>query len=438
MAKGLSTQAASGFRDFTGAGAIQRLELMHRIAKVYTSFGFEALETPALENLKILQGSGGQENEKLIFKVLKRGEKLASSLSLGTPVENDLADLGLRFDLTVPLCRVVAEYQNEIKFPYKVFHIGPVWRAERPQRGRYREFVQCDVDIIGAEGWSAEVEVIQAVSEVFGQLGISDFGIKINHRKIIEALASRFGFADQIEEFAICLDKKDKLSKEKLLDEFLKIKSSIDHKNLEEFLDKGISLEEAVELDEDAAEILKKMSLSLTALNLKASEIKFDSSLVRGMGYYTGPVFELTHSTAGYALGGGGRYDKLIGRFLGKDLPAVGFSIGFERLLLLLEEMNLRVKESNKTLFIPVMSPELRLEVSKLAAQLREQGLSVDVYPDEAKLQKQLKFASAKDYRWVLFAGSEELSANQFQLKDFRDGKEEKLSVLEILNKLKI
>jgi len=403
---------------------------------VYRSFGFEPIETPALENLEILQGSGGQENEKLIFKTLKRGEKLTDELGKSPADVGALADLGLRFDLTVPLCRVVAQYQNEIKLPWKVFHIAPVWRAERPQKGRYREFFQCDVDIVGSDSIAAELEVIQAVVEAFNQVQVSDLVLHLNHRSLIEKIGDKFGFGQKISEFAILLDKKDKLPFEKLKSELETLLGSRLSSEFESILQGELPFEDLKSFCSSSYQSLSYMMEELEKLNLSLARIVFDPSLVRGMGYYTGSVFELRHPSAGCALGGGGRYDGLIGRFSKSPIPAVGFSIGLERLLLLLQEKQ-SFSDELSVLFIPVMNEALRGDLFSIAKELRANQIAVDVFPGEAKLKNQLKFATSRAYRWVLLVGEEELQSGEFQLKDFSDGSVTKINRQKLLTHLK-
>lgn len=420
----VSTNPPSGFRDFINNEARLRLDLVHRIAKVYQSFGFLPLETPALENLNVLQGSGGgDENEKLIFKVMKRGEKLKESLSGG---EEAIAEFGLRFDMTVPLSRVTAEYRGQIHFPWKVFHIGPVWRAERAQKGRFREFTQCDVDIVGSRTWAAELEVIQAVVAAIDAVGAKGFELRINDRRLLQALADKMGLdAAGFNQFAILLDKKDKLDPSALKKELADFLGQKMNAQVEAVLNESLSLRDAALLHSEAGENLERLISSLRSLNLPLQDIVFDPSLARGLGYYTGTVFELRHSSAGYSFGGGGRYDKLIGRFSKEAVPACGFSIGFERLFSLLREAEqAKAEAGERGIFVPVFDENLRLQILEIAKTLRQGGIDVDVYPDSAKLKAQFKFASDRGYRWVLIAGEDEMKSGELKLKDFSDGSE--------------
>lgn len=432
-----SIHPPSGFRDFINRDAQRRLKLIHMISTVYESFGFLPLETPVLENLDVLQGSGGgEENEKLIFKILKRGAKLDEAM-LSQDV-GQIAEYGLRFDLTLPLSRAVALYRGQIHFPWKVFHIGPVWRAERPQKGRFREFLQCDVDVIGSKGIGAEIEVIQAVVAAIEKVGITGFELRINDRRLIQAVAEKFGFTGhKVEAFAVILDKKDKLDAAEILKQLTELAGHELPKELLEVVEGGLNLEAAEPYHPEAVTGLKTIISTLGGLNLPLARIVFDPSLVRGMGYYTGPVFELRHSSAGYSFGGGGRYDKLIGRFSNQEVPACGFSIGFERLVMLLEEIEQKIQVDSNTIFIPLFDESLRGPVLSLAASLRQAGLTIDVYPEAGKIKNQFKFASDVGYRWVLIIGGDEWASKQFKLKDFKLGSEKTVAESELLDHLR-
>lgn len=426
----VSINPPSGFRDFLNSEARRRLRMINSISEVYQSFGFKPLETPVLENLELLQGGGGgEENEKLIFKILKRGGKFEEAIQNGPVDENRIAEYGLRFDLTLPLSRAVACHRGEILFPWKVFHIGPVWRAERPQKGRFREFIQCDVDIIGAKGVGAEVEVIQAGITAVHRLDAPAFELRINDRRLIEAMALHFGFSGtKLQAFAILLDKKDKLEMSEIISQLKELAGGDLSAELMSFIEGTLSLENAEKFHPEAVKDLKTIITTLQSLQLPLSQIVFDPSLVRGMGYYTGPVFEIRHSSAGYSFGGGGRYDKLIGRLSGQDIPACGFSIGFERLALLLEEKEKQAQLDSKAVFIPVFDEGLRPQLLQLASQLRQEGLEVDVFPDKAKIKNQFKFASDAGYRWVMIVGGDEWATQVFKLKDFKMGVEESIA----------
>lgn len=401
MAQKISTRPPSGFRDFFGEEAELRREVIQRIERAYTSFGFEALETPALERLETLIGSSGGENEKLIFKVLKRGEKLDEALNKNSPAEEELSDLALRFDMTVPLSRCATEYQSKIPMPWKVFHIGPVWRAERAQKGRYREFVQADVDIVGSNDLAAETEVLLAAIAALEALQVQGFVLKISDRRLLASLSSKIGFTDkQFEDFAIAVDKKDKLPHEKIIKELKSIEASTNTALIEKLLNSELSLEDCEKLNKESTTSIRSLISNLERAIDGSLKIEFDPSLARGLGYYTGSIFELHHPTEGYSFGGGGRYDQLIGRLSGKSLPAVGFSLGFERLIELLSKNTLGEKKPK--VFVPVLDESDRIELTQKAAVLRSKGFQVDIFPDQAKAKAQFKYAETKGYSWNL------------------------------------
>jgi histidyl-tRNA synthetase len=309
-------------RDIGPPEAELRRRVTSQILDVYAGHGYEVIETPALEDLEVLLGSGGGENEKLIFKVLKRGARLEEELRQG----GELADMGLRFDLTVPLARFVANHLNELPMPFKVAHIAPVWRAERPQRGRYREFTQCDMDIVGEPGIAAEVELCSATNEALESVGIKGFTIRLNDRRLLRATVEQhLGQMDRPDEVYIALDKLDRSSPTEVAAELTQ--AGHDGTAVRELLEKLATAELARENEAEAA-----LQDTLSALRSLGVPARFDPTLVRGLGYYTGQVFEISHPDVSYSLGGGGRYDGMTARFGAPALPMCGLSIGFERI----------------------------------------------------------------------------------------------------------
>ena len=309
MAKQISSPR--GMRDFLPVEKLRREQILAEIISVYQSRGFQSIETPAMENLdRLLSGQGG-DNEKLAFQVLKRGDELEKA------IDNDdsLADLGLRYDLTVPLTRFYASNQAELPKVFKAVQTGPVWRAERPQKGRYRQFNQCDIDIIGDETTDAELELLTASMEVLDRLGLTDAMIRINHRGYLNRIMGKLAVDDPAG-VLIIIDKLDKIALEGV------------EKELTEKYDEALAKRVTDWLSEES-----EMPEELSKLKLSNPRIKFDKTLVRGMGYYTGAVFEIEHPGSGQSIGGGGRYDGMVGRWLGKDVPAVGISLGFERVV---------------------------------------------------------------------------------------------------------
>ncbi|MCI6243856.1 MAG: histidine--tRNA ligase [Lachnospiraceae bacterium] len=355
----LSKKPVNGMKDILPAEMEIRDYVTSVIKDTYRSFGFTPIETPCMENIANLSNKQGGENEKLIFKVLKRGEKL----NLETAKEEaDVVDFGMRYDLTVPLSRFYANNANDLPTPFKALQIGSVWRADRPQRGRYRQFTQCDIDILGEPSNLAEIELISATTTTIGRLGFKNFEIRINERRILKAMAAYSGFAEEdYDSVFITLDKMDKIGIDGVAEELAKegyAKESIDkYLNLFELLKDKKDVESGVAFLSDVlgeyldAEVVKNMTEIATAVNAtKAADftLVFDPTLVRGMSYYTGTIFEIAMPELGAACGGGGRYDRMIGKFTGKDVPACGFSIGFERIILLLMESGFKIPERPK------------------------------------------------------------------------------------------
>ena len=330
--------------------------VMGVIKDTYRAFGFTPIETPCMEDIANLSNKQGGENEKLIFKVLKRGEKLKLD---SAETEADLVDYGMRYDLTVPLCRYYANHANDLPAPFKALQMGNVWRADRPQRGRYRQFTQCDIDILGEPSNLAEIELILATTTTLGKIGFKNFEIRINERRILKAMAAYSGFEEKdFDTVFIILDKMDKIGLDGVAEELEK------EGYAKESIDKYLALFTGVEQAEDGiswladtlgdyldAEIVKNMkeiAQTVNATKMAQFELVFDPTLVRGMSYYTGTIFEIAIPEFGGSCGGGGRYDKMVGNFTGKDVPACGFSIGFERIVLLVMESGFQIPEQPK------------------------------------------------------------------------------------------
>ncbi len=372
------------------------------IKETYRSFGFTPIETPCMEDIQNLSSKQGGENEKLIFKVLKRGEKLKLEEA---KEEMDVVDYGMRYDLTLPLSRFYANHANDLPSPFKALQIGSVWRADRPQRGRYRQFTQCDIDILGEAGNIAEIELITATTTCLGKLGFSNFEIRINERRILKAMASYAGFSeDSYDDVFISLDKMDKIGLDGVREDLISHEYSADvvDKYLELFslLDGQRDVETAVttlleklgdKLDETVATSLKEIAAAVNANKAADFELVFDPTLVRGMSYYTGTIFEIAIPEFGGSCGGGGRYDEMIGKFTGQNVPACGFSIGFERIILLLLEQDFKVPGSDNKIAYLVdkkMPAEGLANIMKEAAVARNEGRQVLV----VKMNKNKKF----------------------------------------------
>jgi histidyl-tRNA synthetase len=399
--------------------------LTHEIAAIYRRWGFQRIETPALERIEFLTAGQGGENEKLIFKVLKRGEKLDLAAAAG---EDDLVDAGLRFDLTVPLTRFVASHGSELPMPFKALQIGSVWRAERPQRGRFRQFTQCDIDIIGLEAPFAEVELIMATSECLTALGLRDFTVKVNDRRLLAALAASCGFsADQQGAVFIALDKFDKVGldgvkadltgfDERAVGRLLDILSqSGQARSVGEFA-RNAGINAGIETPGSTVAELEEI-IGRTALPPESgARVVFDPLLIRGMGYYTGAVFEVWHKDYPFSMAGGGRYDKMIGRWLGREVPACGFSIGFERLVTELAQKGIAGAAAPRRIAM------LFEDGGVFAAQERARGLRtgdtvVSVLPRAKRMGHQLEELRKQGYSEAWLVGNDGARQLSFEQK---------------------
>ncbi len=398
----LSKKPVNGMKDILPAEMEIRDYVTNVIKDTYRSFGFTPIETPCMENIANLSNKQGGENEKLIFKVMKRGEKLDLE---NAKEEADIVDFGMRYDLTVPLSRFYSNNANNLPSPFKALQMGSVWRADRPQRGRYRQFTQCDIDILGEPSNLAEIELITATTTTIGRLGFKKFEIRINERRILKAMAAYSGFAEEdYDSVFITLDKMDKIGVEGVSEELAKNgypQESIDkYLNLFALLQDKKDVAEGVELLKNTLgeyldeEVVTNMTEIATAVNAtKGAEFNlvFDPTLVRGMSYYTGTIFEIAMPELGAACGGGGRYDKMIGKFTGNDVPACGFSIGFERIILLLMESGFKIPESPKKVayLVEKKYPADKLvDVMKQASEARANGQQVLV----VRMNKNKKF----------------------------------------------
>jgi histidyl-tRNA synthetase len=412
----IPTAPPSGFRDFLPGQVELRRRAADTIARVYRSFGFQAVQTSALEDLAVLTGKGGGENEKLIFKIMKRGEALDRAKAEGA----DLADMGLRFDLTLPLARYYSKHGSTLPHPFKAFHMGPVWRAERAQKGRYREFTQCDADIVGADAWTAEVDVISAILTAFNQLGLDGVKVHLNDRRLVDQAMEAAGVpAEKRTAACIIIDKLDKVERQRIIDELKTEVGETATAKLEKSLLNGVF---------DGDDGLRHIANGVKAV-ISTAQIVFDPSLMRGLGYYTGPVFEFRHASLSGSLGGGGRYDKLTAAFGGQLTPACGGSIGFERLMLILEEKGGAGDPGAPDAVVTVFDEALRLRSIEVAAALRAKGLSADLYPGAGKLKAQFKYADQKKAAYALVIGPDEAARGAVQVKNLKSGEEQALTL---------
>lgn len=395
----LNKKPVTGMKDIMPEEMQIRDYVVSVIKETYGKFGFTPMETPCMENIENLSSKQGGENEKLIFKVLKRGEKLNLEAA---KTEADLVDFGMRYDLTVPLVRYYSNHANELPSPFKALQMGNVWRADRPQRGRYRQFMQCDIDILGEASNLAEIELILATTTTLGKLGFKNFEIRINDRRILKAMAAYSGFAEEdYDSIFITLDKMDKIGLEGVEKELLA------NGYEEESVKKYLSLFEGMNGSEDTLSFIEEKMTGVLEDEVKTSfreivesvnatkgdhfKLVFDPTLVRGMSYYTGTIFEIAMPEFGGSCGGGGRYDKMVGRFTGKDVPACGFSIGFERIILLLLESGFKVpNQSKRTAFLIEKGVEGQMlcDIIAEAQEARKDGTQVLV----ARMNKNKKF----------------------------------------------
>jgi histidyl-tRNA synthetase len=442
------TQPARGMRDFLPADVRKREYVIGVIKQVYERYGFEPLETPAVENIETLMGKYGEEGNQLIFKILKRGEH----------EKTGEADLALRYDLTVPLARVVAQYQNELPKFFKRYQIQPVWRADRPARGRFREFYQCDVDVLGSRSMVVEAELISAASDALVALGFNDFVIRLNHRQVLTGILDQAGVAaDKQSGALLALDKMDKAGAEGVARE-LNERGITDESasKLMWFFEGLAGIEQAAEtfsVGEPGTEraaynanVLGRLvefiggheagATGVDALRqvLQFSRaggvdqrIKLDPTLARGLAYYTGAIIEINVADLAGSLGGGGRYDNLVGMFLGKDIPACGFSLGLERIIVVMSERGMfpaQLISSPADVMVTMWNEDAVGESLALASELRSAGLRVDVYPEADKMGKQFKYASSRNIPFVAIIGDDERAKGEVAIKDMKSGEQ--------------
>ena len=426
-------QAARGMRDFLPADVRRRQYVIGVIADVYERYGFEPLETPAVENLETLLGKYGEEGNQLIFKILKRGDQASSGE----------ADLALRYDLTVPLARVVAEHRRQLPRFFKRYQVQPVWRADRPARGRFREFYQCDVDAVGSRAMTVEAELLGAASEVLVRLGFADFTIRLNHRQVLGAALATSGVPEALHGTTlVALDKLDKIGRDGVARELRS--RGVPDKAAEPVLDLFTAagpdmvsgdvvarLRGAVAGHQAGAQGLAELEeiLALVGSTPAAGRVRIDPSLARGLSYYTGSIMEVVVSDLAGSLAGGGRYDGLIGMFLGEEVPACGISLGLERILVVMGERGMFPPEAARPpadVMVAIFDAAGVTDALALAATLRRgaggAGLRVDVYPEPDKIGKQFKHAASRGMPFVALSGETERAAGTVAVKDMTAG----------------
>jgi histidyl-tRNA synthetase len=423
----MNTKPARGMRDFLPDDVRRRQYVIGVIAEVYQRYGFEPLETPAAENIETLMGKYGEEGDRLIFRILKRGEQGAEGQ----------ADLALRYDLTVPLARVVAEYRATLPKFFKRYQVQPVWRADRPQRGRFREFYQCDVDAIGSTSPVVDVEMCAAACDVLERLGFGEFELVVNHRLLLSALLRGAGIpADRQGSALVVLDKLDKTDERTAFDELVsrgvpadaaaKLFAWVNARARPDWFD-WIAREFSVTSDERRGFDNLRAIMTLARTTSAAAHLTFQPSLARGLSYYTGAIFEIKVKDLAGSLGGGGRYDNLIGMFLGQDVPACGISLGLERILVVMGERNMfppSLVATPADVMVTIWNTERAGEALELAGELRAAGLRVDLYPESDKIGKQFRYASARNIPLVAILGDDEIARGEVAVKNLASGQQ--------------
>ena len=435
------TQPARGMRDFLPADVRKREYVIGVIKEVYERYGFEPLETPAVENIETLMGKYGEEGNQLIFKILKRGEH----------AKTGEADPALRYDLTVPLARVVAQYQNELPKFFKRYQIQPVWRADRPARGAFAEFYQCDVDVLGSKSMVVEAELIAAASDALVALGFNDFTIRLNHRQALAGILRSVGIPEEKHNDAmIVFDKLDKIGREGVRKE-LNLRGIVTQEDMVKaldslFPDKISALfvgQKADDLDFEAynADLLDRTRerfvddevgrtavddlskiLELIGSTSAARRVEIDTTLARGLSYYTGAIIEINIEGIGSLGGGGGRYDNLVGMFLGKDVPACGFSLGLERIIVVMSEREMfssrYIERTSADVMVACWNEESISEGLKLAGEIRDEGVRVLFYPEVRKFPKQMFYADKQNIRFRIIVGPDQIQSGHFEVRD--------------------
>ncbi|SDB24825.1 histidyl-tRNA synthetase [Flavobacteriaceae bacterium MAR_2010_188] len=447
-----------GTRDFNPAEVAKRNYIIDIIKSQFRLYGFQPIETPSFENSETLLGKYGDEGDRLIFKILNSGDFLSKVDDEAlqnrdiSKISPKISEKALRYDLTVPFARYVVQNQNDIDFPFKRYQIQPVWRADRPQKGRFREFFQCDADVVGSTSLWQEVEFVQLYDAVFDKLKLQGTTIKINNRKILSGIAEIIGAQDKLIDFTVALDKLDKIGEEKVKEEMLQrgiSKDSLDKLqplfslsgSFDEKLLQLSSILEDSEIGKKGIRELEFIYASISILGLKSARLQLDVTLARGLEYYTGAIFEVAapEGVDMGSIGGGGRYDDLTGIFGLKDVSGVGISFGLDRIYLVLESLNLfpeAIAESVQILFINFGDSEA-IKALETIAILREGGVSCELYADAKKTIKQFNYANKRNIPYVILLGTTEIENKVFTLKNMKTGDQEELSLDQLLERFK-
>ncbi|TXE13918.1 histidine--tRNA ligase [Seonamhaeicola algicola] len=447
-----------GTRDFNPEQVAKRNYIFNTIRGAFETFGFQPIETPSFENSDTLMGKYGDEGDRLIFKILNSGDYL-NKANTDAYEEKDsnkltpsISEKALRYDLTVPFARYVVQHQNDIEFPFKRYQIQPVWRADRPQKGRFREFYQCDADVVGSKSLWQEVEFIQLYDTVFSKLQLEGVTIKINNRKILSGIAEVIGASNKLIDFTVALDKLDKIGEDKVKEEMLSkgiAQEGIDKLqplfSLSGSFDSQIeSLKTILSTSNEGLKGIEELAFidnAITALGLKTATLQLDVTLARGLNYYTGAIFEVAapKGVKMGSIGGGGRYDDLTGIFGLKDVSGVGISFGLDRIYLVLEELNLFPEAVNKNievLFINFGDNEALFSL-KAINKLRANGINAELYPDAAKMKKQMMHANKRNIPFVVLVGEEEINSNTYTLKNMVTGTQDKIELEQLIETVK-
>ncbi|MGY3793141.1 histidine--tRNA ligase [Aquimarina sp. 433] len=442
-----------GTRDFSPIEVAKRSYIMNTIREQFQLFGFHPIETPSFENSETLMGKYGEEGDRLIFKILNSGDYLNKvddtlyATKDSGKMTSKISEKALRYDLTVPFARYVVQHQNEIDFPFKRYQIQPVWRADKPQKGRFREFYQCDADVVGSKSLWQEVDFVQLYDKVFSKLGLEGVTIKMNNRKILSGIAEVIGASDKLIDFTVALDKLDKIGEEGVKKEMLSKgieQTAIDKVQLlfnftGTTAEKLAKLRELLNASEEGIKGVDELEFIINAIKeipLETAELDLDVTLARGLNYYTGAIFEVSapEGVKMGSIGGGGRYDDLTGIFGLKDVSGVGISFGLDRIYLVIEELGLfpdTVAPGTKALFINFGTDE-GLYSLKAVAQLRKEGIIAELYPDSAKMNKQMKYANKRAIPFVVLAGTSEIENNNYTVKNMKTGTQETMNFEEL------
>ena len=434
-----------GTRDFSPAEVAKRQYIIQTIKSNFEKFGFQPIETPSFENSETLMGKYGEEGDRLIFKILNSGDYLAKANAAhldtkdSTKLTSSISEKALRYDLTVPFARYVVQHQNEIEFPFKRYQIQPVWRADRPQKGRFREFFQCDADVVGSKSLWQEIELVQLYDTVFTQLGLNGVNIKINNRKILSGIAEVIGASDKLIDFTVALDKLDKIGEDGVKNEMIakgitedaitKVQPLFNFTgSISEKIEKLELLLTSSEEGLKGVEELRFICENVSNLGLATANLDLDVTLARGLNYYTGAIFEVSapEGVAMGSIGGGGRYDDLTGIFGLKNMSGVGISFGLDRIYLVVEELNLfpeTVTAASKALFINYGDAEAFYAMQAIK-QLRAAGIKVELYPENVKVAKQFQHADKRNIPFAVIVGETEIASNSYSLKNLVTGEQ--------------